>query len=143
MRKKLQILLASLAADLPGFASAAVVTVDDGLSVAELSSDPRKETAAAAAYLASIVKSNTRAIKLLAESQRTEDILVSTDQFYYLIREVPGYPFFVFLMIRRGEWLGMARMLLKEFEPLVVEILTAYLTPVDGTDDVDTELSPD
>jgi len=127
MRKKLQDILESLAADLPGFESAAVVAVGDGLSVAELSRDPQKETAAAAAYLASIVKSNTRAIKLLTESQRAEDILVSTDQFYYLIREVPGLPFFVFLMIRREGWLGMARMLIKKLEPEVASILTTYL----------------
>jgi len=128
MRKKLQAILEQLANDLPGFQAAAVVAIDDGLSVAEYSSDAKMETAAAAAYLASIVKSNTKAIKLLAGNQRTEDILVTTDQSYYLIRNLPGNPLFMFLMTSRGEWMGKARMLIQEYEPQITTILTSYFT---------------
>ena len=128
MRKKLQDLLEQLAYDLPGYQSAAVVAVDDGLSVAKFSSDGNMETAAAAAYLASIVKSNAKAIKLLTGKQQTEDILVTTDQSYYLIRNLPGHPLFIFLMTERGEWIGKARMLMQEYEPQITTILTDFFT---------------
>lgn len=128
MRKKLQTILQELANDLPGYQAAAVVAIDDGLSVAEFSRDTDMETAAAAAYLASIVKSNAKAIKLLAGKQQTEDILVTTDQSYYLIRNLPGHPLFMFLMTKRGEWMGKARMLIQEYEPQITEILTDYFT---------------
>jgi predicted regulator of Ras-like GTPase activity (Roadblock/LC7/MglB family) len=128
MRKKLQTILEQFAKELPEYQAAAVVTVDDGLAVAEFSNAPDMETEAAAAYLASIVKSNAKAIGLLAGKQQTEDILVTTDQSYYLIRDLPGHKLFIFLMIKRGEWIGKARMLLKEHEAEIVEILTEYFS---------------
>lgn len=128
MRKKLQNILEQLAHELPGYQTAAVVTIDDGLSVAEFSHTKDMETEAAAAYLASIVKSNAKAIKLLTGKQQTEDILVTTDQSYYLIRNLQGYPLFIFLMTQRGEWMGKARMLMQEYEPQMATILTEYFT---------------
>jgi len=131
MRKKLQDILEQLAADLPGYQAAAVVAIDDGLSVAEFSADVKIETAAAAAYLASIVKSNAKAINLLTGNQKTEDILVTTDQSYYLIRNLPGHSLFMFLMTKRGEWMGKARMLIQDYEPQITTILTEYFTVED------------
>lgn len=128
MRKKLQDILENIANDLPGYQTAAVVAVDDGLTVAQFSSDPETETEAAAAYLASIVKSNAKAINLLTGNQQTEDILVTTDLSYYLIRDLPGQPLFIFLMTKRGEWMGKARMLLQDHEPEISKILTEYFT---------------
>lgn len=55
---------------------------------------PELKTEAAASYLASIVKSNAKAINLLTGNQQTEDILVTTDLSYYLIRDLPGQPLF-------------------------------------------------
>ena len=128
MRKKLHTILEQLASELPGFQAAAVVTIDDGLSVAELSSDAGMDPAAAAAYLASIVKSNAKAIKLLDGKQHAEDILVTTDQSYYLIHNLPGQQLFIFLMTQRGEWMGKARMLIQDYEPQISSILTEYFT---------------
>ena len=128
MRKKLQDILEQLASNLPGYQAAAVVAMDDGLSVAEFSTDSTMETEAAAAYLASIVKSNAKAINLLAGNQQTEDILVTTDQSYYLIRNLSGHPLFMFLMTERSEWMGKARMLIQEYEPQITSILTEYFT---------------
>jgi len=128
MRKQLQTILKHIAENLPGYQAAAVVTVDDGLAVAEFSNAPNIETEAASAYLASIVKSNAKAIKLLTGNQQTEDILVTTNQSYYLIRDLPDQPVFIFLMTRRGEWMGKARMLLQDYEPQLTEILTEYFS---------------
>ncbi len=128
MRKKLRTILENIAADLPGYQAAAVVAIDDGLAVAEFSKSTSIETEAAAAYLASIVKSNSKAIKLLTGNQKTDDILVTTDQSYYLIRDLQDQPVFMFLMTSREEWLGKARLLLQENEPQIIRILTEYFT---------------
>lgn len=128
MRKKLQTILEHIAEELPGYQSAAVVGIDDGLSVAEFSTNPLMDTEAAAAYLASIVKSNAKAIKLITGNQQTEDILVTTDQSYYLIRNLPDQPVFVFLMTRRGEWMGKARLMLQDYMPKIDDILNEYFT---------------
>ncbi|MFH1887493.1 MAG: hypothetical protein ABIM40_12435 [Pseudomonadota bacterium] len=112
-----------MARDLPGFVAAAVVLADDGLSVAKLSKDPEVDAETTSAYLGVIVKSNLKAIKLLAGDHVTDDILITTDRHYFLIRHIPGKPCFLFLMALRGEWLGRARVLMKKYEKDVIDAL--------------------
>lgn len=125
MIEKIQKLIEQMAHELPGVLAAAVVTVDDGLSIAEVSRRPDIETAAASAYLASIVKSNAKAIGLLAGDQVTDDILISTDSYHFIIRHIPDQPVFLFLMTTREEWLAKARMLIKKYEPRIAELSSA------------------
>ncbi len=123
MIKQLPALLKRLEKELPGFLSAAVVNSDDGLSLAELSVQPEIETAAAAAYLSSIVKSNRKAIRLLASHEVTDDIIVSTEKYHFIIRELTRFPFFIFVMTDRNEWLGRTKMIMQSFEKELFAIL--------------------
>lgn len=116
MIKKVQRLIEALSKELPGVLAVAVVTVEDGLSIAEVSRKEGIETAAASAYLASIVKSNGKAIGLLADDEVTDDILITTSRHHFIIRHMPDQPFFIFVMTTKDEWLGKARMLMKKFE---------------------------
>ena len=116
MISKVNRLIEAMSRELPGVLSAAVVTVDDGLSIAEVSRVDGLETAAASAYLASIVKSNGKAIGLLADNEVTDDILITTTRYHFIIRHSPDQPFFIFVMTTKDEWLGKARMLMKKFE---------------------------
>ncbi len=116
MIDKVQELIRAMSNELPGILAAAVVTVDDGLSIAEVTKKEGVETAAASAYLASIVKSNGKAIGLLADDQVTDDILITTSQYHFIIRHMPDQPFFIFVMTSKDEWLGKARLLIKKFE---------------------------
>jgi predicted regulator of Ras-like GTPase activity (Roadblock/LC7/MglB family) len=116
MIKQLQNLLDQMSKELPGILAAAVVTVEDGMSIAEVTRREGIETAAAAAYLASIVKSNAKALNLLADDEELDDILITTRQYHFIIRHVDGEPFFIFVMTTKEEWLGKARMLIKKYE---------------------------
>ena len=116
MIDKVQNLLSVISNELPGVLAAAVVTVDDGLSIAEVSRKEGVQTAAASAYLASIVKSNGKAIGLLADDEVTDDILITTSQYHFIIRHSPEQPFFIFVMTSKDEWLGKARLLIKKIE---------------------------
>jgi predicted regulator of Ras-like GTPase activity (Roadblock/LC7/MglB family) len=122
MIKNIQNLIERMSRELPGILAAAVVTVDDGLSIAAVSRRPEIETAAASAYLASIVKSNSKAIGLLAGDQATDDILITTSQYHFIIRHMADQPFFLFLMTTREEWLAKARMLIKKYETTFIEL---------------------
>ena len=123
MKNGLKKILEDLSGELPGLVVSAVVLIEDGLSVAELSTNPNIEAGPASAYLASIVKSNLKAIKLLAGEQITDDILITTDHNYFLIRHIAGKPLFLFVMTRKDEWLGRARLLMKKCEKTIIEIL--------------------
>ena len=116
MINKLQALIERMCGELPGILAAAVVTVEDGMSIAEASNRQDIETAAASAYLASIVKSNAKAISLLADDEVVEDILVTTSQYHFIIRHQPDQPFFIFLMTTKETWLGKARVLIGKYE---------------------------
>lgn len=117
MIKQVQELIERMSKELPGVLAVAVVTVEDGMSIAEASGSGEIETAAASAYLASIVKSNAKAIRLLADDEEIDDILVTTSQYHFIIRHQPDQPFFIFLMTSKETWLGKARMLIKKYEP--------------------------
>ena len=117
MIKKIQGLVNDMAQELPHILAVAVVTVDDGMSIAEATRREGIETAAASAYLASIVKSNSKAISLLADNEVIDDILITTDQYHFIIRHMPDQPFFIFLMTSKEEWLAKARMVIKKYQP--------------------------
>ncbi len=127
--------LAKMADEIPGVLTVALVTVNDGLAIAEVSRQEGFDSAEASAYLASIVKSNTNAIKLLAGDQVTEDILVTTKDYFFIIRQLPGYPFFIFIMTTRDSWLGKARVVMKEqddhFQRFAKFLAENYLDNID------------
>jgi predicted regulator of Ras-like GTPase activity (Roadblock/LC7/MglB family) len=123
MIKQLTALLERLHKELPGFVTAAVVNCDDGLSLSELSVQPELEAGTAAAYLSSIVKSNRKAIKLLANNAVTDDIIVSTGQHHFIIRDLGKLPFFLFVMTDRNEWLGRTKMVMQSFEKELLDIM--------------------
>lgn len=125
MIKKIQGLVEEMAYELPHILAVAVVTVDDGMSIAEKTRKEGLETAAASAYLASIVKSNSKAINLLADDEVVDDILITTGQYHFIIRHMPDQPFFIFLMTSREEWLAKARGLIKKYEPEFVGLREA------------------
>ena len=117
MIETIQRLVAEMAQELPHILAVAVVTVDDGMSIAQASRREGLDVAAASAYLATIVKSNSKAINLLADDEDIDDILITTDHFHFIIRHMPGQPFFLFLMTSKEEWLAKARNVIKKYEP--------------------------
>ncbi len=119
MNVGLKDILVHLEKELPGFVASAVVSVEDGLPLAEYTKNSNFEAGEAAAYLASIVKSNRKAIKLLEGGQVTDDLLITTDKNYFLIRHGVDKSFFIFLMTSKSEWLGKARLLIKKYEALI------------------------
>ncbi|TKB26916.1 hypothetical protein FCL47_06955 [Desulfopila sp. IMCC35006] len=116
MIKLLQNLIDQMSRELPGILAVAVVTVEDGMAIAEVSRRDDVEPAVAAAYLASIVKSNVKAISLLADDEIVEDILITTRNYNFIIRHDATQPFFIFLMTTKEEWLAKARLLMKKYE---------------------------
>jgi predicted regulator of Ras-like GTPase activity (Roadblock/LC7/MglB family) len=117
MIKQLQTLIERMSTELPGILAVAVVTVEDGMPIAQASRRADIETAASAAYLASIVKSNGKAINLLADDEEIDDILITTSSYHFIIRHKDDQPFFIFVMTSKEEWLGKARALIRKYEP--------------------------
>jgi len=126
MIQQLQSLIERLSKELPGILPAAVVTVDDGMSIAAVRRREDIETDAASAYLASIVRSNAKAIRLLADDEEVDDILVTTSHYHFIIRHTPGQPFFIFVMTTKDEWLAKSRMLIRKYEVQFAQFAEYY-----------------
>ncbi|MDR3632162.1 MAG: hypothetical protein P4L42_17720 [Desulfocapsaceae bacterium] len=113
MIKNITNLLEQMIQKHPGILVAAVVTIEDGMSIAEMGRHPEIDTAAVSAYLASIVKSNSKAIGLLAESRESDDLLITTNKYHFVIRRMADLPIFTFYMTTKEKWLAIADTLMQ------------------------------
>lgn len=103
--------------EVPEFVSTDIVNIESGLSIGGGSTDPDFDASVAAASYAEVVKANSRALELLGlGGNTTEDILISTERVYILIRPMGADYYQVLAVGRRGN-LGLARAIMKKYEP--------------------------
>ncbi|MCI0346839.1 MAG: DUF4388 domain-containing protein [Chloroflexi bacterium] len=114
---RLQEILDALREDVPEFVSTDVVNVESGLSIGGGSADPQFDSSLASATSAEVVKANRNALELLGlGADSTEDILISTETVYLLIRML-GSEYYLVLAVRRKGNLGLARAIMKKHQP--------------------------
>lgn len=123
MTDKATALIRQMAAQIPSLVAAAVVHLEDGLPIAEVSNRDDINAGAASAYLATIVQSNLQALKTLADGQITDNILITTDQYYFLIHHNYQRPYFLFVMSQKDGWIGQARLVMEKYNTLMERFL--------------------
>ncbi len=121
----LTVVLEEFKREVPNFIAAEVVGIDDGIPIVATSSDPTFAPDVAAAYYAEVLKVNEKALKALQKGHRIEEVLLTTDEFYLLLRILPDSRFYLGLAIAKEGNLGMARMILKKYEARFLESLPA------------------
>ena len=110
------------------FVSTDIVNISSGLSIGGGSVDPRFDATVASASYAEVVKSNARALQLLGiDPYSTEDILITTSSAYLLIRLL-GRDYYHGLAITKAGNLGLARVIMKKYEPVFFEALRSLDT---------------
>ncbi len=118
-------ILEKFKSEIPEFLSTDIIRIEEGLSVGGGSIDPNFDASAASALYSEVVKANKKALELLGGADNvgeTEDILVSTDKIYVLMRML-GEKHFQGLAITRKGNVGLARVIMKKYEPLFLEAL--------------------
>lgn len=114
---RLQEILDALREEVPEFVSTDVVNVESGLSIGGGSADPQFDSSLASATSAEVVKANRNALELLGlGADSTEDILITTESVYLLIRML-GAEYYLVLAVRRKGNLGLARAIMKKHQP--------------------------
>jgi predicted regulator of Ras-like GTPase activity (Roadblock/LC7/MglB family) len=100
----------------PEFVSTDIVNIDSGLSIGGGTLDADFDASIASASYSEVVKSNRRALDLLGlGNDCTEDILISTEKVYILIRMLAGEYYHLVAIARKGN-LGLARAIMKKYE---------------------------
>lgn len=111
--------------EVTNFMATAIVDIKSGFAVVGGSSDPSFDATVASPTYAEVVKSNARALKLLGIDPRsTEDILITTTSAYLMIRLL-GTNYYHGLAITREGNLGLARVIMKKYEPAFLNALRA------------------
>ena len=123
MTNDIKSVLETISHDLPGFVASAAVLVEDGLPIAALTKRADIDPEAISAHMTSIVQSNLKALKLISRDQVTDDILITTNDYYFLIRHKSDKPYFLFIMTKRDEWLGRVRLRIKKYEEEIIRLL--------------------
>jgi predicted regulator of Ras-like GTPase activity (Roadblock/LC7/MglB family) len=117
----LQASLDRLRDDVPEFVSTDVVSYESGLSIGGRSIDPDFDGSVAAASYAEVVKSNRVALDLLGlGSDSAEDVLITTERIYILLRLLGDSEYYHFMAITRRGNLGLARALMKKHAPTIL-----------------------
>lgn len=70
------------------------------------------------AYFSETIKENEKALKALKANTKTVDYLITANAMYLLMRAIEGTKYFQGCAIDKTGNLGMARELLKKYEPL-------------------------
>jgi predicted regulator of Ras-like GTPase activity (Roadblock/LC7/MglB family) len=124
---KIEDILARFMEEVPQFIATDCVNIETGLSVGGSTSiDPKFDASMASACYSEVIKSNARALDLLGiGSDTVEDILVTARDAYILVRVI-GKEHYVSLVITRRGTLGLARAILKKYEPALLAALPTH-----------------
>lgn len=115
----------SFRSEVPAFVSTDIVNITSGMSIGGGSIDPRFDATVASASYAEVVKANSRALALLGmDPESTEDILITTTSTYILLRLLGG-DYYHGLAIGKDGNLGLARVIMKKYEPIFLDGIRA------------------
>jgi CheY-like chemotaxis protein/predicted regulator of Ras-like GTPase activity (Roadblock/LC7/MglB family) len=117
-------ILEELTREIPDVIAAEVVSIDEGIPLVATSNDRAFDSEIAAAYFAEVVKSNEKALEALKKGGRMEEVLLTTDEFYLIVRILAGTRFYLGLAIAKEGNIGMARMAMKTYEKRFIETVT-------------------
>ncbi len=119
----IKVVLEELTREIPNVIAAEVVSIDDGTPLVATSQDPSFDPEIAAAYFAEVVKINEKALEALKKGRRLEELLLTADEFYLVVRILPDTRFYLGLAIAKDSNIGMARMVMKAYEKRFMETL--------------------
>jgi len=119
----IKVVLEELTREIPDVIAAEVVSINDGTPIVATSFDQAFDTDIAAAYFAEVVKINEKALEALKKRRRLEEVLLTTDEFYLVVRILPDTRFYLGLAIAKDGNIGMARMVMKTYEKRFIEAL--------------------
>lgn len=123
MVSSINVIMEELTREIPDCIAAEVVSIDDGTPIVATSHDPTFDPDIAAAYSAEVVKTTEKALEVLRKGQRLEEVLLTTDEFYLIVRILPNTRFYVGLAMAKKGNVGMARMVMKTYEKRFAETL--------------------
>jgi CheY-like chemotaxis protein/predicted regulator of Ras-like GTPase activity (Roadblock/LC7/MglB family) len=124
-RGSLHSIFEELTAEIPDVLVAEIVNIEEGTPLVVSTGNPAFDPEIAAAYYSEVVKVNEKALAVLKKGGRLEEVLLTVDDFYLILRVLPSTRFAVCLALGKKGNVGMARMEIKKFAKRFIEIWPA------------------
>jgi CheY-like chemotaxis protein/predicted regulator of Ras-like GTPase activity (Roadblock/LC7/MglB family) len=122
-RRSLNTIFEELTVEIPNVLAAQIVNIEEGTPLVVSAGNPAFDPEIAAAYYSEVVKVNEKALAVLKKGGRLEEVLLTVDDFYLILRVLPATHFAVCLALDKKGNVGMARMEIKKFAKRFVEVL--------------------
>ena len=112
-------LLERMQFEIPGFVATDIVHRGDGLGVATLHALDAYDSAAAAAYYCDFLNACVNAVHGYGAAADLEEVTVTTDAHHIILRPLTGTPFVQMCVVQSDGNLGIARVVLRKYSPLL------------------------
>jgi len=119
----LNVIVEKLSREIQDYIAIEVAGIDDGTPLVAASQDPAFDPDTDAAYYAEVIKTTEKALEVLKKGRSLEEVLLTTDECYLIVRVLPNTRFYVGVAIAKKGNIGMARMVMKKYEKKFVEAL--------------------
>jgi CheY-like chemotaxis protein/predicted regulator of Ras-like GTPase activity (Roadblock/LC7/MglB family) len=123
-RASLNAIFEELTAEIPDVLVAEIVSIEEGTPLVVSVGNPAFDPEIAAAYYSEVVKVNEKALAVLKKGGRLEEVLLTVDDFYLILRLLPDTRFAVCLALSKKGNVGMARMEIKKFTKRLVDVFS-------------------
>ena len=123
---RLQKLLNAFCEEIPEFIATDIVHREDGLRVVGLTDLEDYDSLTASAFYSEVLNASHRALLGAGVDEAPKELLVTTDIIYVLLRAIGQTPFMHMTLMHRTGNLGIARVVLRRYEPLFEELLPAH-----------------
>lgn len=119
-------ILGKLLEEIPQFVAAECVNIESGRSLGggNATMSPDFDPSKASAKYADLMKSNAQALQFLGVGNDDLEVLVTTHNAYVLLHPV-RWDYFVLLFLTRRATVGLARAVVKKYEPMLRAALPA------------------
>ena len=124
-RESLNTIFEELTAEIPDVLAAEIVNIEEGTPLVVSAGNPAFDPEIAAAYYSEMLKVNKKALAVLKKGKRLEEVLLTVDDFYLILRLLPDTRFAVCFALSKKGNVGMARMEIKKFAKRFVDALPA------------------
>ncbi len=118
-------ILVKFKGEIPEFMATAVVNLETGLYIAGIASDTRFDYQVASALYSEVIKAHEKGAEMLGGEEvlgETEDILITMEKVYILLRKLGKKHYHGLAITRKGN-LGLSRVIMKKYEPFLMEAL--------------------
>lgn len=121
-----ELLIEGFCDEIPEFIATDIVHRPDGLSLIGASAAPEYDSQSACAFYSDFLNSCTRAVSGFGLDRDLQEVHVSTGQAYIIIRAIGDSPYMHLLLMHRSGNLGIAKVVMRKYEPLFADALPSY-----------------